>query len=254
MNEADLQLIDRYLSGALTPAEVQKVESRLSEDLDFARSLRQYQQQDNYLDYRAKGGVLPSDLDAVAADFWQGADAESEPEAAPTASIRPIRRYLSIAAAISLLLFAGWWLSRGSATVDGPSLYADQMVLPRIDNSIRGELDPADSLYQAAVTAYNAGELSTARPLMDRYLEEYGLDSELLLAYAAASIELGAYDEAEIALRQLDASTSLLRNEVPFYRALMLLKQGEVAAARELLQTVTNGDQKLEDLKKLLAE
>ena len=260
MNEADLQLIDQYLSGGLTPAEVQKMETRLAEDQEFARFFAQYQQQNNYLDYRAKGGLLPDQLDSLAREFWQDAPstvpaaAEAESISSQTARIRRLRRYYSIAATVVLLLIAGWWLSRGNPAIDGPSLYASQMEIPRIDNSLRGETDPADSLYQAAVTAYNAADYNQARPLMDRYLEEYELDSELLLAYAVASIEEGAYDEAEIALRQLEATNSLLRTEVPFYRAMMLLKQGEVDDARVLLEAVPEGDQKLRDLKKVLAE
>ncbi|MEM8583780.1 MAG: hypothetical protein AAGF87_05895 [Bacteroidota bacterium] len=260
MNEDDLILLEQYLRGELPPAEVQKLETRLNKEPDLQADLTLLRKQNQYLAYRAGGGLSIEDLETMAKDART--DRPEEIKSRKASSGRILRIFIPAAVAATFLLFM-WWQPWDSADLTPEELYAVHMTQPVWDVTTRNsdstdpELTNSDkvvlsirpNLLQQAAQAYETEDYQTVASLLERYSQTDAPNSEVLLIYAVSLIEIGDFSTAMQSLETLAESGSLLASEAPFYQCLALIKQGKIEEAKTLIRQTPKGDTKLERLR-----
>ena len=239
MTEADQLLLEDFFADRLSPAQRAAVEERVANEADFAAAFRERRRMQTYLTYRARGGATPALLAELAAEAF---GAEPPQEAPADRPVRPLARrrvvpaWLLAAAAVRLLLAAGWWLFAQPETADPQELYAAYAEPYPLSGTTRGAT--VDSLRAVFEPRYNAGDYAAALPALSAYLAERPGDGAVRLARGHARLETGQVAAAEADFRLLANSNTAFREEGQWWYALAALKSGDVAAARERLQAI----------------
>lgn len=223
--------IDDYLLGRISPANRKDLERTLADNPEWQAQLDETRLAMQALE-QEEDRALKARLQALEADLRQNpAGAANTPSAETPVVALPARRWwLGIAAAVLLLLAAGWFVWQPS-TPDyaTPRLLAEATFEPyeNLAGTLRG--DAADA---AAFAAYDAGQYAAAATAfaalpptpVRRFYQAQSLLAEQQYA-AAASL-----------LQELTSADFGLQAESTYFLALAHLGVGDVRAARRLLE------------------
>lgn len=264
MNSDDKQKrIDDFLLGRADDNARREFEEEVTRDADLSEGLADTELAMDAIEY-AEDRALKARLQKLEAGFRQ----EAAPVAAEStavvrempvpgtekAGVRPrrnLRQLYAIAAAVLLLLLAGWFVLQPRG-YESPAALAMATFEPYENitpGGVRGgEQDP----NAAAFSAYDAGDYAAAatalRELPPTAVNRFYLGQSLLATreYAAAATEFDNVRQAEFGLSQ----------DAAYYLALARLGEGKTSAARTILagiSTQTNHPM-YEKAKALLAE
>ena len=229
MDEKDTTLIERYLAQELAGEALADFRRRLKSEEALAAELALYEEVDMRLAAMQKEAIKTE---------WKAFLDENAPSTAASKKLRPLYMLSAMAAAVLLLFGIYWTLLRSTP---GP-LLADNYWQQTADFSYQGtERSTADSpaKNQALKKAYenfNKKDYAGAKEILATLSTP---TSEMLLLTGACAYYLEDYAEAKATFQQiLDTPAYLSKDEASWYLALTHLKQGEVAPAKALLETI----------------
>jgi tetratricopeptide (TPR) repeat protein len=221
----DLDYIDSYFNGLLSPEENQKFDQRIKDDPDFAREAAFY-----YNALKAAGAAQAEQKK----QFRQWYEAGESP--ARQAPVRRLRPWLLAAAALLLLAF-GWYLLARTAS---PQQLADQYIKDHLSN-LPVSMGSGENALQAGLRDYNNGQYRQALDGFEQALKTDSANAELLKAAGIVSLRLPDYDKALGYFLRLEENPRLFSNPGKFFHALTLIKRnrpGDSGLARDLLKQV----------------
>lgn len=224
MQEADLELIDRYLAGACTEAERAEVERRMAQEVAFAQQVNLLRELNRAIPDRSAG------FQAALA----GVMAEVEAGQATPKRMR-VRWYYSAAAALVLLLGIGLalWLRPQPLTYQQLAM---QRFTPPPSPFLLREGGATDSLLTAGAQAYERGDYRQAAQVWAALPSDHPRASQVRLYQGIARLAADQPDQAEALLAALrDHPEPEVAQSARWYLALTYLRQGQPAAAQPLL-------------------
>lgn len=223
-NEAQ---IDKYLNGGMTPAEQEAFEAAFQADPALEAELRSY--------LLAKGSIWEAGIAAEKAKLdalFDQAAHETEPDAASSNRFRP-RTWLSIAAAIVLLMAAGYFILNQKASPE--ELYATYYVTPSAPEEMGAP--GIDSLLHLAHGFFNQQQYAEAIELYTTVTQLNGrAESWQYLAYS--HMAQGNHQEAIKAF----LSDTQPNDMSEWYLALAYLKSNRKKEAKSLLKQIAKDD------------
>lgn len=254
----DLETIENYLTGQLTPDERLRFEEALRTDSAVAEALTFYmltkqvsrdeaREQVPYDEVREQ---RRAELDALRKKGNLALDADDEDELIEVAT--PVRTLWSVpmrwaaAASVILVLGLGWYFVSQPTSTPAAGQLADQYIASRftqlpttMDGGSSGSTS-MDSL-KLGVGLFNQGNLAGAETVFYGILTRQP-DLENALKYAGiVSLRQGKYDQAIEQFHRLSQRTELYSNPGTFYEALAHLKRGQPTdqeQAKKLLNEV----------------
>jgi tetratricopeptide (TPR) repeat protein len=220
----ELERIDDYFAGRLSPADRDHFEATLPHNPTLARSVAFY--------------LLAR----------QTARLEAHQESLRMVKPLPVRRLpvrmlITIAASLLLVLGLGWYLTvwqtpPSAREVSNQYLSEHYRQLPV---SLDGQIDSLKTGSQF----YNAGEFRKAETVFESILQREPTHPEALKRAGLVSLRLNKYDQAIERFQRLGQQTDLYANPGIFLEALARLKRGQPMdknRAKNLLRTVIQGN------------
>ncbi|ADB38724.1 hypothetical protein [Spirosoma linguale] len=225
----DLETIENYVTGQLTPDERTRFEAALRTDPAVAEALAFYMLSKQAAKEQARE-QRKSELDSLR----------------KPASIWSVPMRWAAAASITVLLGLGWYFFRPTNSPEMASRRADAyiaqhfMQLPTtMDGSSSGSTT-ADSL-KTAVGLVNSGKLAEADALAQDILKRQPTNDSALKYAGIVALRRENYDQAISLFHRLSERTDLYSNPGLFYESLTLLKRGrpmDKEQAKKLLDEV----------------
>ncbi len=241
MEHIDNKLIERYFEGDLDEAELTQLAQKRESDPAFKEAF--LLEQDLIAGIETAGNQkLRTRLEAI----------HSEVVRKDEATIRPLpnrRRWVWLAAAAfigAVVLGKVLWDGKAKSPAE---LYA-QYAVHDFDFTEKGggdaELAKAEGLLKEK-------KYSEALPLLEAYLSGNPSERRVLLAKGVALMETGDLPAALEVFDQL-SNNPIMAPDILWYKALVLLKENDLAACHSLLKTIPQGSQRYRDAQTLAAE
>ncbi|KOF03228.1 hypothetical protein OB69_07950 [Roseivirga seohaensis subsp. aquiponti] len=223
MNERDYQLIEDYLNGSLKASEKAEVEARLMQDNAFAKILAQQQDLLAVVDKKVEDDLRL----LLAKEEAKLSNNVTNKVSSPTI---PISRWLSVAAAVVVLITVGWLLFRNESSPNGSTLFAENFTAYTniIAPNRRGEND--ESRLSLAFLAYDNKQYQKAIADFET-LKSDTLKSELTFYIGVSYLAINEIEKGIITLKD-DAIDSKFAMEKQWYLALAYLKKNDIDAAK----------------------
>ncbi|UFH57296.1 tetratricopeptide repeat protein [Spirosoma sp. KNUC1025] len=232
MMKTDLETIENYLAGKLSPVERTQFESVLNTDPEVADAVAFYL----LTRQAAQDQVREREQRRAELD-------ELRTQNIPVRSPRSVPMSWAAAASVILLLGLGWLFFRPTDSAVVADRLVDEYVTEHfmeLPTTMGGE--GVDSLTIGA-EQFNKGKLAEAEALFERIATRQP-ENENALKYAGiVSLRQGNYDKAITFFHRLSQQTDLVANPGTFYEALALLKRGQPldkSQAKKLLEDVIN--------------
>jgi tetratricopeptide (TPR) repeat protein len=177
--EQKYELIEKYLEGSLTKAEQASFDQLNQEDPSFQQEVRLHRN----LGTALKGEGV-HDFRAALKDV----DEQWKAPGKGTVRSLPIRRILSLAATVLVLIAAAWWFFATKNTPSAEDLFAAQFEPYTMVLNQRSETTdtPQDLLQQQAINAYNQGQFADAVSRFEE-LQSVATDNQTYSFYMAVS-------------------------------------------------------------------
>lgn len=230
--------IEAYLQGEMTAIEKEQFEVQMQADADLSSQFKAYRQAHEYLqnEQRINAG------EAILRTTITGASNQQKAQPTVPAKVVPMHRRWRFAATAAAACVAIFLLIRPvifNAPTDPKKLYSQYASFENF-SATRGNGN--DSLLQTGKEQFNKKNYQEAIIAFNSYLSQKPGEAKIRLARAYALIETGNYAGAETDLLSLEAGTSVYQSQATWYRALSLLKQGKTVECKQLLQTISVGD------------
>ncbi len=242
MSDLDLDKIQKYLDGQLSEQDRKDFEDRLADDSVLAGEVRVYQELDLALE-GAGADAFRSEIDQ-----WEKASTTEK-------KIVPLRRFLSIAAALVLLVAASLFilLPSGQSAQEIFATYYDPY-----EDLITARDSKSSAVLNQAMAAYNQEEFATAESQLRAYLDAGGEHLGAKLYLAISQLEQGKINEVIPNLNAL-LNHPQYGQQSRWYLGLAYLKDGKITEAREILSSIAEDNQhyqqeKAQDILKRLPE
>ena len=114
--------------------------------------------------------------------------------------------------------------------------------------------DTSDSLLISAQRSYSAMDFASSASTLGLYLNNHE-DAQATLYLGVSQYELGRLDLARQSLMKVSTSNSVIRSEADFYRALIMIRQGDNDEAVAILkQLVANNSNRVEEARELMKQ
>ena len=227
-NDEQQDRIDDYLLGR-APGQRDAFERDLAQDEDLRRRLEETELARQAIEI-GEDDRLKARLREVEKTFTSSPAA---PPQSKEARLRPLRRYLALAAALLLLLTAGWFLLDRQEAPEDLFALADFTPYPNIAYSItKGENEDAEA---AAYVAYENGDYETA--IVEFTLLPGTQGQRFYLGQSLLATERFA-QATEVFLPLATDRSFNLRQESEYYLALARLGTGATQVALDRLSAI----------------
>lgn len=230
--DQNFDLIQEYIDGKLPDEQRAQVEQRLEKDPDFARLYQRSKATIQVIKQEAEQSTM------ALLDGLHEKEIGQAPRKKENAKVRqiPLRRILSIAAVLALLITAGIWLFIPQN--ESLTAFENYYERPAFDMQRGAEGDP---LLSEIARVYNAEDYITTLEKINAY-ENIGDAENALKRYKAiALIETNQIKEAQDVLESLKGEGEQL-DEIYWLSAMANLKADNQAAAIDDLKALQNGD------------
>ncbi len=240
-------LIEKYLNGELSQAEIQAFELRLRSDPGFEETFLLYQQIEKEMKTAYANG-LQGTLSTMGQQYFSSNEDKQAPVIKHTGRWRKI---WSVAAAASVALFfavrAFFLNPAATETVD--ELFATITKTDTLSFTSRGA---GDSSKELIAEKYNQGNYAAAYPLLKDYCREQPLDMQMRLSYGIAASKAAKEAEALDILQQVADGNSVYRSKAIAYKALLLYHAGNKKEAVDMLKNILETDEGYAEAQKLI--
>ncbi|GEM_PF-1404888 len=216
-----------YAEGALTGNDLQAFEHRLKNESELQTEL------DLYLALKAMDNQrLKKQLsDAALAE-------QLSPQVPAQMFARRFQRWLAVAASLAILLIAGWWYFQGKK-VDAVQLAQTYIASPYPSPVATMGVDTLSVALQRAFMAYRNDNFAAAALQLTALAASEESDDEMLFYTGEAMLQTGQW---ELAINYFDRVQPGYWREIADWRcALAMLKSGQTAKARSLLEKLRSG-------------
>lgn len=222
----DIELIEDWRKGTLSDQELTAFEERYARDEDFRRKAEDYSRIMSEIRLYGQQGFM---------DKLRQWDTEIAGEKKP--KVIPLRRYLSIAAAILVILIpVGYLLLSDMFPADHQELYTSYF---HPYDDVISERSGDSGLLEKGLSAYNLGNYNQAVTWLGGYLEENPGQYDAATYLAISHLALGETDKASAILSDVSKNSSGLFREVSeWYLALAYLKSEQTAALEQQLELI----------------
>ncbi|GAB2543199.1 hypothetical protein [Spirosoma aerophilum] len=236
----DIETIENYVTGQLTPDERAQFEAALQSDPAVAKALAFYVLSKQVARDQARE-ERKAELDALRNKLVS--EETSLTRSRPLWSV-PMR--WAAAASILVLLGLGWYFFRPTDSTIAATQLTDEYVtqhfmqLPTTMDGGTSGSGTTDSL-KTAVGLFNSGNLADAGTMFQDILKRQPTNDSALKFSGIVSLREGNYDQAIDLFHRLSERTELYSNYGLFYESLALIKRGrpmDKARAKKLLGEV----------------
>lgn len=217
----DIEQIENYLSGQLSPDELQAFDLRLQNDKAFAEVFAMYKSIESEMHETEDEKELRKTLSGISQKHF-----DTDP-AAKIITLKTNRKrwllYASAAAAsIIILLFLKPWQEK---VLSNDQLYAQYATVQELPAVVRGANN--DSLLLKATTFYNQAKYTAALVLLDSITMQRPSEAQLQLALGICFLETGKYDSAINRFDNLAVHESVYKYDAVEWKGLAYLKQNK---------------------------
>ncbi len=239
------EIIEAYINGQLTGAELSDFEAKLQSDSDLAAQVLLFKDIDAGLSDK-------SVLDFQALVHSEG-EAFLQKNTSTEAAVKKIgwsRSFLGIAATLLVLVvstFIYWQINSGK-TLSGKALYAQHFDTYTLNQSIRSNDTAEDPTFQIAVEQYRSEDFKAATATFQKLATNAEQDMVLsfCLAYAYLNQKTPQFDLAQAQFQKIiDEGQSIYVHRAKWYLALIYLEKEERSKAETLLKDLANSPNKI---------
>jgi tetratricopeptide (TPR) repeat protein len=228
----NLEYIDRFFKGELSPEEKLKFEQRIEEDPAFAEEVAFY------------AGALQATKDELAEEKKKKFREIYQQDKHHIITPKPIRKlwpYMAAAAIVVGILIGAFLLFKSSSS---PQQLADNYINEKL-KTLPVKMGIEEDSIQTGLHLYNEEKYDSALQLFETIIQRDTGNYKAKIYMGIVYLRTGNYDKALAYFRQLENYHSLLSNPAIFYQALTLLKRnqpGDKQKARQFLQQIVNSD------------
>jgi tetratricopeptide (TPR) repeat protein len=230
--KSNLEYIDDYFAELLPESEREVFNNRIKTDIEFAKEVKLYLQARKLSHHEKKKQFF-----------------ELDKSLKKRSSLSVIKGVSSWVAAASVLVFGIWAFFFNH--IQSPQEYAQNYIsenLVILDTQMATQKDPTS----------NAVELFNQKKYQEALNQLEGISSPVALEYRGLCyLQLGKYQQAVDAFKQLAENEEILQNKGLFYQAIVLIKMEKLNEAKSILDKIqTNptffGQKEAEELRKLM--
>ena len=232
MNTFNYEQIDQYLMGQLQGENLRSFERQMESDPDLAQEVADRRKSLDILE--DLGDLqLKKRIKVIHNKVVGSSEREATPE--KVTKVRPLYRWIAVAATFLLLISAFlWWSNRA---LDNQQLFAQHYEPYNISFTNRSA--DVDTRLADASRLYKNGNFQQVIGLLESYLQDT-TNTKATLALGIAAIELNHYDKAIQYFDQLiEAKDPLYEEQAIWYKALTYLKQDDAANCKTQLNLLT---------------
>lgn len=242
MNEKDFTLLHDYFNGLLSEEEARAVEARAAAEPAFGEEFALRRQMEAFPRLEAERNALLHTLKNAGADYFQ----ENKSQSSPTLSVvrNNTRRWMALAAALTLVAAAVWFFNRG----DAPT-YRQYAQHPRLSLTVMGNTEQART---DAETAFAQKDYARALSALDQVLAAEPDNIKAAFFRGICLLELDRSAEARQIFEVLAVGNSALREDAVWYVALSYLQENNPTECRNTLQKIAPGAAHYEQAQQLL--
>ena len=231
----NLENIDSYFKGKLTPEETRVFEQKLIDDPAFAEEAAFYCSAMQVI----KEDLVEEKKKQFRKIYDEGKSAININSSKP-ALIKKLWPYAAAAAIAAALIF-GWYIF---ITPSSPEQLADQYIKQHFETEMGVKMTGKEDSLDAAIRLYNEDKLPEALQQFNKLILANNMADVPKRMAGIVSLRLGDYDKAIDYFTQLE-NLSLYPNPGKLYHSLPLIKRnrpGDKQMAKELLQQVIDLD------------
>lgn len=242
MNERDITLLDDYFNRLLSEDAARAVEERAATDAVFGEEFALRQQMEAFPRLEAERKALLNTLQNVGTAYFQEKKAQAPP--AMTVTRNNTRRWMALAATLTLIAAAVWFFNRGTAPT-----YQQYAQHPRLSLTVMGNTEQARTDAEAAFAQKDYARALTA---LEQVLSAEPDNVKAAFFRGICLLELGRSAEARPIFSTLADGSSALREDAAWYVALSYLQENKPAECRAALQKIAPGAAHYEQAQELL--
>ena len=236
--ERDIELIERYLEGGLSPGELGEFEQRLKNEPGLDEEVEVVKILMNGIRYSGQKSSMKHKLEKLEASL---PDIQSEGEEVKVIPMWRNRMVKSIAATFLILAVSTYLVMDVFSPADHEELFAQnfQPYLNVGNATVRG-LEEFQNEEQQAYAAYDSEHYEAAIMGFEKVLQED--DAAMLLYLGNAYLAIGNTGKAEEQFKQLINKDAGLVTQAKWYLSLTYLKAGNAQQAKVILEELDQGD------------
>lgn len=229
----EFDLIESYLQESLSKTDRLAFEKRLAEDPDFAEEFSLHKQGRQLIQLSGREALM------------QRLDSRFESAKQQEGKVIPLyqRRSLQVAAAVLLIIVAGFWVMNNLNSSSPEQLFANYMENPKT-SEVRDVFVPEQqSAWNKAISAFEGEDFAQATPILETLLEDLEFvkqsGGQASLYLGISYLNLGEPSKAIEAFSGA-SSSSIYFDQIQWYRALAHLKANQLEEAKTALQQIVD--------------
>lgn len=226
--EKDIELIEAYHQGRLSEEETAEFDKRRDEDKDFNRKVEDYMHIMNEIRSFGEQDFMKK------LNSWEK-DIAGEKEA----KVIPLKRILSIAAAIIIILIPIGYLLMSDEVQRAPQELYTAYFEPYED--VISERSEGSGLLEQGLNAYNQENYRQAITYLEGFVKENPEDNSAKAYLGIAYLAVNESDKAEATLKDVSQdATGLFKEVSEWYLALAYLNLNRPALTKDQLIDITS--------------
>lgn len=227
----DAMVLDNYFNGLLGPEEARAVEARVATDSVFAAAFTLRRQMEAFPRQEAERQKMLGVLQRVGAEHFQ---AQKNETPALTVVRSNVRRWMALAASLTLIAVAVWFFTQNNAPT-----YVQYARHERLSLTVMGNSDQAKT---DAESAFAQKDYAKALNALDQVAAAEPTNVKAGLYRGICLLELGRTQEARAVFEPLASGRSALREEAAWYTALSYLKENNLPACKVAMEKIAPGE------------
>lgn len=232
--ELDIELIEKYLKGTLTPEELKNFDQRIKDDADFAEKIEDYK---DIID----GIQLASHHEFKAEVASWEEEIKAEEGKGKQLVFTPWKKYLSIAATLILLVTAGIYFLMPPKAVDSQHLFYAYFTPYEDIITVRGdESDVFQEKLQQAMVHYNNQNYQGAITLFRSYLESKPEDDAARLYLGICFLTEKEFKKSIDSFDPIISTEGRFKDQAEWYSALAYLASQDLDRAKQSLSFIVD--------------
>ncbi len=243
MNERDSTLLNNYFNGLLEPEEARAVQDRAASDPEFREEFSLREEMEAFPKKEAEQEAFVTLLKEVGKDYFK-----DKIEEAPEIKVvrNNLRRWIALAASITLIAAAIWFINRTEVAAPSYQQYAQHtpLSLTVMGNTEQSKTD--------AETAFAQKNYAGALTALDQVLTAEPENVKAKLYRGICLLELNRAAEARAVFEPLASGNSALKEDAVWYMALSYLQEKNNTACKAELTKIAPGEAHYKEAQQML--
>ncbi len=246
MNEKDAQFIEQFLNDELNETEIKAFNSRLKDDVNFAREFNLYKEVNNTLSKRFSDKDRENELKETLTILGKKYIKSNKNSSDVKPKVFFLQRYSKFLVAASLVVFATLlWFTNSKPNFSDYANYPNLELTTR-SNEVNNHIKNAENLF-------NNKDYEAAQKELEILLKADRTKVELQLYLAICLMEQNHFSKADKILKKISNGNSVYKDEAIWYLALSKLKQEQYEKCKEYLKKIPKDSSEYADAQDLLS-